>query len=152
PDAAGEGRHGVVDEVQGRGRVVAEVFRTRDQVPGGLGMEQGQPLVEPPLVKQSGLVVEELGDSRDESAIAQKYVSVAEICAVNARRCQPVGYHETTPQETASMDQSLPAQSPSSRCITASITTPYNTRPQAIRANRESIPQPRTPSAREPSA
>src|SRR6516162_2507338 len=48
------------------------------------------------------------------------------------------------------MDQFLPAQSPSSRRITATITTPYDTRPQAIRANRKSISQPRTPSAREP--
>src|SRR6266404_2716663 len=32
------------------------------------------------------------------------------------------------------------------------MTIPYSTRPQAIRANRESIPQPRTPSPREPSA
>src|SRR6516164_5361082 len=96
PDATGEGSHGVIHEVQGRGGVVAEVFRTRDQVLRRLGMEQGQPLVEPPLVEQSGLVVEELGDCRDEPAIAHAYVSVAEICPVNDRRCQPVGYHETT--------------------------------------------------------
>lgn len=41
------------DEVQGHGRVVAEVFRTRDQVVRRLGMEQGQPLVEPPRIQEA---------------------------------------------------------------------------------------------------
>src|SRR5262249_23536924 len=87
-------------EVQGRGRVVAEVFRTRDQVLRRLGMEHGQPLVEPPLVEQGGLVVEELGDGGDEPTVAHADVSVAETRPVNDRRCQPSGDHETTSQET----------------------------------------------------
>jgi hypothetical protein len=95
-DAAGEGRHRVVDEVQGRGRVVAEVFRAGDQVLCRLGVEQSQPLVQPPLVEQGGLVVEELGDRRDEPAVAQADVSVAETRPVDDRRCQPAGDHETT--------------------------------------------------------
>jgi hypothetical protein len=95
-DATCEGGHRVVHEVQGRGRVVAEVFRARDQVRRRLGVEQGQPLVEPPLVEQGGLVVEELGDRGDEPAVAHAYVPVAETRPVNDRRCQPAGDHETT--------------------------------------------------------
>jgi hypothetical protein len=55
-----------------------------------------QPLVKAPLVEQGGLVVEELGDSRDEAAVADADVSVAEARPVNDRRCQPVGDHEST--------------------------------------------------------
>ena len=36
--------------------------------------------------------------------------------------------------------------------MTATMTSPYTTRPQAIRVNRELIPRPSTPSATEPSA
>jgi hypothetical protein len=95
-DAAGEGSHRVVDEVQGRGRVVAEVFRARDQIFRRLGVEQSQPLVELPLVEQGGFVVEELGDGRDEPAVAHAHVAVAETRPVNDRGCQPVGDHETS--------------------------------------------------------
>jgi hypothetical protein len=59
-------------------------------------VEQGQPLVEPPLVEQSGLVVEELGDRREEFAVAHANVAVVETRPMNDRRCQPVGDHETT--------------------------------------------------------
>jgi hypothetical protein len=101
PDATGEGGHRVVNEVQGGGRVIAEVFRARDQVSRCLGVEQLQPLVEPPLVEQSGLVVEELGDRSDDTTVAHADVAVVKARPVNDRRCQPAGDHETTSSETA---------------------------------------------------
>src|SRR5262249_1559898 len=72
-----------------------------------LGVEQGQPLVEPPLVEQGGLVVEELGDGIDELAVAHADVAVPETRPVDDRRCQPAGDHETTSEETVP-NSSLP--------------------------------------------
>ncbi len=98
-DAAGEGRHRVVHEVQGRGRVVAEVFRTRDQVPRRLGVEQGQPLVEPPLVEQGGFVVEELGDRRDEPASRTRTYSSPRLARPMTVDVSPLGIMELPPAQ-----------------------------------------------------